>query len=204
MNKIITITRQYGSGGREIGQKLAEKFGIKFYDHELISRAAKESGFSEVTFEKAEQKASHSLLYSLVMGINSYGSQDFGFSSLSLDDKIFLAQSDVIRKVAGEGPCVIVGRCADYILKEKENVVSIFLQADLQYRIERATQLYNISAQKAAEEVVKMDKRRANYYNYHTNEKWGFSGNYDMVLRTDLTTLDEVVDIIANFVEKVK
>ena len=204
MNKIITITRQYGSGGREIGQKLAEKFGIKFYDHELISRAAKESGFSEVTFEKAEQKASHSLLYSLVMGINSYGSQDFGFSSLSLDDKIFLAQSDVIRKVAGEGPCVIVGRCADYILKEKENVVSIFLQADLQYRIERATQLYNISAQKAAEEVVKMDKRRANYYNYHTNEKWGFSGNYDMILRTDLTTLDDVVDIIANFVEKVK
>lgn len=204
MNKIITITRQYGSGGREIGQKLAEKFGIKFYDHELISRAAKESGFSEVTFEKAEQKASHSLLYSLVMGINSYGSQDFGFSSLSLDDKIFLAQSDIIRKVAGEGPCVIVGRCADYILKEKENVVSIFLQADLQYRIERATQLYNISTQKAAEEVVKMDKRRANYYNYHTNEKWGFSGNYDMVLRTDLTTLDEVVDIIANFVEKVK
>ncbi len=204
MNKIITITRQYGSGGREIGRKLAEKFGIKFYDHELISRAAKESGFAEVAFEKAEQKASHSLLYSLVMGMNSYGNQDFGFSSLSLDDKIFLAQSDVIRKVAAEGPCVIVGRCADYILKEKDNVVSVFLQADLQSRIKRATQLYDLSEQKAAEEVLKMDKRRANYYNYHTNEKWGFAGNYDMVLRTDLTTLDEVVDIIAGFVEKVK
>ena len=115
MNKVITIGRQYGSGGREIGQKLAKYYDIPFYDNELITRAAKESGFAEETFEKAEDKATNSLLYSLAMGINVYGNQDFGFSGLSLDDRIFLAQSDVIRKVADEGPCVIVGRCADYV-----------------------------------------------------------------------------------------
>ena len=112
MNKVITISRQYGSGGREVGQKLAGHYGIPFYDNELITRAAKESGFAEETFAKAEDKATNSLLYSLAMGINVYGNQDFGFSGLSLDDRIFLAQSDVIRKVADDGPCVIVGRCA--------------------------------------------------------------------------------------------
>ena len=118
MNKIITISRQYGSGGREIGQKLAKHYDIPFYDNEIITRAAKESGFAEETFARAEDKATNSLLYSLAMGINVYGNQDFGFSGLSLDDRIFLAQSDVIRKVAEEGPCIIVGRCADYVLRE--------------------------------------------------------------------------------------
>ena len=186
MNKIITITRQYGSGGREIGEKLAEKLGVKFYDKELITRAAKESGFAEVAFERAEEKATNSLLYSIAMGMNAYGSQDFGFSSLSIDDRIFLAQSNIIRKVAAEGPCVIVGRCADYILKEEPDMVSVFLQASLDFRIDRATKLYGITKEKAAEEVLKYDKRRANYYNYHTSEKWGSIGNYDLVLRTDI------------------
>ena len=122
MNKVITIGRQYGSGGREIGQKVAEYYGIPFYDNELITRAAKESGFAEENFAKAEDRATNSLLYSLAMGINVYGNQDFGFNGLSLDDRIFLAQSDVIRKVADEGPCVIVGRCADYVLKDMDCV----------------------------------------------------------------------------------
>ena len=127
MNKVITISRQYGSGGREVGQKLAEHYGIPFYDNELITRAAKESGFAEETFARAEDKATNSLLYSLAMGINVYGNQDFGFSGLSLDDRIFLAQSDVIRKVADDGPCVIVGRCADYVLKERKNILNVFV-----------------------------------------------------------------------------
>ena len=125
MKKVITISRQYGSGGREIGAKLAAQLGIPFYDNELITRAAKESGFAEAAFENAENKASNSLLYSIAMGMNSYGNQELGFSHLSLDDRIYLAQADVIRKVAAEGPCVIVGRCADYILKDLENAVHI-------------------------------------------------------------------------------
>ena len=196
MNKIITIGRQYGSGAREIGQKLAKHYGIPFYDNEIITRAAKESGFAEETFARAEDKATNSLLYSLAMGINVYGNQDFGFGGLSLDDRVFLAQSDVIRKVAEEGPCVIVGRCADYVLKEMDNVCNIFIQASMSYRIERAVKQYNDDESKAADIILKNDKRRANYYNYHVGEKWSNMSNYDLVVRSDLTGIDNTVKCI--------
>ena len=200
MDKVITISRQYGSGGREVGEKLAKQLGIPFYDNELITRAAKESGFAEAAFERAEEKATNSLLYSIAMGMNAYGTQDFGFSSLSLDDKIFLAQSNIIRKVSEEGPCVIVGRCADYILKDKPNVIHIFVYAGLDFRIDRATKLYGISKEKAAEEVLKYDKRRANYYNYHTSEKWATLFNYDLSVRTDFAGIDHAIKTIKDFI----
>ena len=110
MNKIITISRQYGSGGREIGEKLAKHYGIPFYDNEIISSAAKESGFSEVAFERAEQKATNSFLYSIAMGMSAYGNMEMGFSTMSVDDQLFLAETKVIRRFAQKGPCVIVGR----------------------------------------------------------------------------------------------
>ena len=135
---------------------------IPFYDNELITRAAKESGFAEETFARAEDKATNSLLYSLAMGINVYGNQDFGFSGLSLDDRIFLAQSDVIRKVADDGPCVIVGRCADYVLKERTNTFNVFVQASLDFRLKRVVENYGESEKKAGEIILKNDKRRAN------------------------------------------
>ncbi len=204
MNKVITISRQYGSGGRDVGKKLAEQLGIPFYDNELITRAAKESGFAEIAFAKAEEKASNSLLYSIAMGMNAYGNQDFGFSSLSLDDKIFLAQSDVIRKIADEGPCVIVGRCADYILKDFDNVLHVFVHAGLDFRIKRAVELYGVSSGKAAEDVMRYDKRRANYYNYHTSEKWANLFNYDISVRTDLIGVDTAVKVISEFVGAAK
>lgn len=196
MDKIITIGRQYGSGGREIGQRIAQHYGIPFYDNELITRAAKESGFAEETFARAEDKASNSLLYSLAMGINSYGSQDFGFNGLSLDDKVFLAQSDVIRKVADEGPCVIVGRCADYVLKEYDNIVNIFIQAALSFRIDRAVNEYNDDKKFAADIILKNDKRRSNYYNYHVGEKWTNLINYDLVIRSDLMGIENAIKAI--------
>mgnify|MGYP000659610460 CR=1 FL=1 len=199
MNKVITIGRQYGSGGREIGQKLAKYYDIPFYDNELITRAAKESGFAEETFEKAEDKATNSLLYSLAMGINVYGNQDFGFSGLSLDDRIFLAQSDVIRKVADEGPCVIVGRCADYVLKERENVVNLFVRASMSYRLQRAIVNYQVDEKKAADIIMKNDKRRGNYYNYHVGEKWTDLNNYDLVVRSDLSGIDNAVKCICTY-----
>lgn len=202
MNKIITISRQYGSGGREVGEKLAKQLDIPFYDNELITRAAKESGFAEAAFARAEEKATNSLLYSIAMGMNAYGNQDFGFSSLSLDDKIFLAQSNIIRKVADEGPCVIVGRCADYILKEKPEALHVFVYAKLDFRIKRATELYNISKEKAGEEVLKYDKRRSNYYNYHTSERWATLFNYDLSIRTDYGGIDHAVNVIKDFIVK--
>lgn len=200
MNKIITISREYGSGGREIGEKLAKELGIPFYDNELITRAAKASGFAEAAFANAETKANNSLLYSIAMGMSAYGSHEVGYTSLSLDDRIFIAQSEVIRNLAKEGPCVIVGRCADYILKDMENVIDVFIWADIQYRVRRATTLYDLPVNKAEENIRKADKRRANYYNYHANEKWGKAENYHISIRSDAVGIDASVNILKNYI----
>lgn len=202
MKKVITITRQYGSGGREIGRKLAEAYGIPFYDNEIISRAAKDTGFAEAAFERAEDKASNSLLYSIAMGMNVFSSQDVGFSGLSLDDRIFLAQSKVIRNVAAEGPCVIVGKCADYILREQENVVNLFIRASLDFRIRRAVEVEGISQEKSAEAVMKKDKSRANYYKYHSGERWDNVLNYDMAICSDLCGIDGTVACLKAYLDQ--
>jgi cytidylate kinase len=201
MNKIITISRQFGSGGREIGAKLAAKLGVPFYDNELISRAAKESGFAEAAFENAEKKASNSLLYSIAMGMNAYGNQDIGFTHLSLDDQLYLAQAGVIRKVAQEGPCVIVGRCADYVLRDCDNVVNVFIWAGMEFRKQRAVNLYHLKESKAEDELQKTDRRRANYYNYHANEKWGKAENYHLSIRSDYIGIDNAVECILRYLE---
>ncbi|MBR1759055.1 MAG: cytidylate kinase-like family protein [Lachnospiraceae bacterium] len=200
-NKIITISRQYGSGGREIGEYLAKQLDIPYYDNALITRAAKESGFAEAAFEKAEEKATNSLLYSIAMGMNAYGNQEYGFAHLSLDDRIYLAQSEIIRTVADEGPCVIIGRCADYVLKERDDVLHFFIWADLEARIERSVKYYNMSPDKAEENVLKIDKRRANYYNYHANSKWGAASNYHLCVRSDELGIERTAELLKDFIE---
>lgn len=200
MNKVITISREYGSGGREIGEKLAKELGVPFYDNELITRAAKASGFAESAFANAETKATNSLLYSIAMGMSAYGSHEVGYTSLSLDDRIFIAQSEVIRNLAKEGPCVIVGRCADYILKDMDNVINVFIWADIKYRVYRATTMYDLPVNKAEENIRKADKRRANYYNYHANEKWGKAENYHISIRSDIVGMDSSVDILKSYI----
>ena len=202
MKKIITITRQFGSGGREIGRKLAEAYDIPFYDNEIISQAAKDTGFAEAAFERAEDKASNSLLYSIAMGMNVFSSQEVGFSGLSLDDRIFLAQSKVIRDVAEKGPCVIVGKCADYILKDKENVVNLFISATLDFRIRRAVEVDGVAEAKSAETVMKKDKSRANYYKYHSGERWDNVLNYDMAIRSDLCGIDGTVACLKAYLDQ--
>ena len=202
MKKVITITRQYGSGGREIGRKLAEAYQIPFYDNEIITRAAKETGFAETTFEHAEDKATNSLLYSIAMGMNVFSGQEYGYSGLSLDDRIFLAQSNVIRKVAKEGPCVIVGRCADYILKDCENVINLFIKASVDFRIHRSIQIDMLPEEKAAEIVLKKDKSRANYYKYHSGERWDNILNYDLAIRSDLCGIDGTVECLKTYLDK--
>ena len=140
MNKVVTISRQYASGGREVAEKLAKEYGVPFYDRALIAKAAKESGFAEAAFDNVEMKATNSLLYSIAMGMNAYGSPDLGYTHLSLDDRIYIAQSDIIRKVADEGPCIIVGRCADYVLRERKDVQWTYISpaADFQAEGERS------------------------------------------------------------------
>lgn len=202
MNKVITITRQFGSGGREIGRKLAEAYGIPFYDNEIISRAAKDTGFAEAAFERAEDKASNSLLYSIAMGMNVFSSQEVGFSGLSLDDRIFLAQSKVIRDVASKGACVIVGKCADYILKDRENTINLFIGATLDFRIRRAVEIEGIPEASSAETVMKKDKSRANYYKYHSGERWDNVLNYDMAIRSDLCGIDGTVACLKAYLDQ--
>ena len=201
MNKVVTISRQYGSGGREIGKKLAEHYGIPFYDNEIISNAAKESGFAEVAFERAEEKATNSLLYTLAMGMSAYGNMDMGFSTMSVDDQLYLAETKVTRRFAQQGPCVIVGRCADYVLRDQTNVVNVFVTADVTARVERAIEEYGLPKPKAEENIIKFDKRRNNYYNFHTGQKWGDINNYHLVIRSDFGGIDHVVDTLITYLE---
>lgn len=202
MDKIVTISRQYGSGGREIGKKLAEAWGIPFFDNELITRAAKESGFAEVAFETAESRANNSLLYSIARGNSSFiGGSDVGYSNLSLDDRLYLAQADVIRKCAAEGPCVIVGRCADYVLRKLDNVVDIFIYADIPFRAERAIRIDGMSPEKIEDNIIKIDKRRSNYHNFHTGEKWGKVENYSLCINSGHVGIDKAVEVIKTYVE---
>ncbi len=206
MDKVVTISRQYGSGGREIGQKLAQYWNIPFYDNELIERAAKESGFAETAFETAESRANNSLLYSIARGTATFGGQDMGFSvnNLSLDDKIYLAQAKVIRNCAAEGPCVIVGRCADYILRKLDNLVNIFVYADIDFRAERAIRIDGMSPDKIENAIQKIDKRRANYHNFHTGEKWGKTENYSLCINSGKVGIEKAAEVIRAYVEAYK
>lgn len=203
MNKIVTISRQYASGGREVAEKLAAEYGIPFYDRALIARAAKESGFAEAAFDNVEMKATNSLLYSIAMGMNAYGSPDIGYTHLSLDDRIYIAQSDVIRKVADEGPCIIVGRCADYVLRERKDVINIFVWSSMPFRIKRAIERDGIEPDKAEDTIIRMDKRRANYYNYHAVERWGAVTNYHLAIQNDFRGVDKTVEVIKQFIDSV-
>ena len=171
-NTIITIGREFGSAGREIGYKVAKEFGIKLYDKEMLARAAKESGICEEIFESHDEKPTSSFLYSLV-----------------------------IKKIADEGPCILVGRCADYALESYKNVVSVFIHADLDARIRRIARIYNLTDAKAKDMILKTDKKRAGYYNYYTNKKWSDSKSYELCLTSSELGIDGTANAIIDYVK---
>ncbi len=197
MNKIIIISRQYGSGGREIGKKLAELYGVPFYDHQLISLAAKESGFSEEFFEDPEKNATNSFLYSIVRGIQY---QYRNATPWSLEETVYNTQSDIIRKLAEKGPCVIIGRCADYVLSDRDDIIKIFLHADPEFRKARAMELDGVDEKEVDDLVRRKDKQRMNYHNYHADTKWGDAKHYDISLSTSGCGIDRAVKILADFI----
>ncbi len=198
-NTIITIARQYGSGGHDIGKKLAEELKIPFYDKELLERAAKDSGFCQEIFENYDEKPTNSFLYSLVMDTYSMGYSTAAFAEMPLNHKIFLAQFNAIKDIAKEGPCVIVGRCADYALADFPNVVNVYLYADLQSRIARIARRHDVTDAKAKDLIQKTDKSRASYYNYYTNKKWGEATGYDLCLNTASLGIDGTLHMIREF-----
>lgn len=193
---VITISRQFGSGGHEVGEKLARQLDVPFYDKALIAMAAKQSGLSEEVFASADEKATSSLLYSMVMGSYSFGARVPGINEMPINDKLFLIQSDIIKKAAADGPCVIIGRCADYILREHENCLNVFVHASKEERVRRSIAKKDCEERKASDFVTKKDKQRANYYNFYSNKRWDDLQNYDITIDTSRFTVDEAVELL--------
>ena len=202
MNTIITIGRQFGSQGREIGEKIAEYFKIPWYDKELLSRAAKESGFCEEMIENHDERPTNSFLYNLVMDTYSFGYNASSFIDMPISHKVFLAQFDTIKKIADEGPCVIVGRCADYALSEYKNCLNIFIYADEASKIKHLCERFSdLNEQKARDMIAKKDKQRQSYYNYYSSKKWGRADSYDLCVNSAKLGVEGTVKLITQYVE---
>jgi len=194
---IITIGRQYGSGGKEVGAMLAKELGIPFYDKELVTEAAKQSGYAEEIFHENDEKLAGSFLYSLVASTH-------GADSLPLNNRLFLAQFDTIKKIAEKGSCVIIGRCADYALEDRDNVLNVFIYADKAIRIKRVIEEYGITGKNMEDVVNKTDKKRANYYGFYSGKKWGVAESYDICIDSGKFGLQKTVDIIKDCVMEMR
>ncbi len=199
---VLTFARQFGSGGHEVAKTTAEILGIPFYDKELIAIAAKESGLSEHLFDGLDEKPTNSFLYSLVMGVQSGASTYCRYGDVTGSDNIFRIQAQVIRQIADKGPCVIVGRCADYILRDYENLVSVFVHADMEQRTARIMKRYNLKEKNAEDYINKTDKRRNSFYNFYTNRIWGSVENYNLAIDTAQVGIKNAAEIIADYVKK--
>jgi cytidylate kinase len=199
-NPIITIGRQYGSGGRAVAKKLAEVMNIAFYDKELLAEASKESGICQEVMENYDEKQEKRSFLSM-MGFQARMDPAGMYLEMPMNHRIFLAQFDAIRKIADKGPCVIVGRCADYVLRDHENVLNVFIKASMEERIKRITMLYDMDQMKAEETIRKADKQRATYYNYYATGTWGDVTNYHLCLDTGVMGIDGAVELIRSAVE---
>lgn len=200
-NLVITIGRECGSGGRFIGQKLAERLGIRCYDKELLTLSAQNSGLCEEIFEHHDEKPTNSFLYSLVMDTYSMSYNPSTFVDMPLNQKVFLAQFDTIKQLAEKESCVIVGRCADYALADYPNTVSVFTTATYDDKVEYLKDHYHIEPSKIKDFITKTDKKRASYYNYYSNKKWGSAKSYDLCINRSAVGFDGAVDVILNFIE---
>lgn len=196
-NVIITIGRQFGSGGRHIGELVAKELDIPFYDEKLISLAAEKSDLCKETIEEADERNANSLLYTLAMG--STAMLHTSHYHMPINDKLFLVQSDIIREAAANGSAVIVGRCADYILRDHPRLVSVFIYADNDFRIKNVAERGNISKTEAQTLIAKTDRRRANYYNFYTGNRWGEMANYDFAIDASKLGASKTAKLIVEY-----
>ena len=199
MKKLVTISRESGSGGRIIGELLAEKLKVPFYDKEIIDMAVEQSGYSREVIEGAELKAKSSFAYSLASAL-SFNEGTTG-SVLSVNDRLFLAQFQVIREIGDTGSGVIVGRCADYVLREMPGVTNVFIYAEYEDRLKRAVEKYGDDPEKAEDIISTYDKARQNYYNYHTGMKWGEYKNYNLAINSSYISEEEAANLIVSYIE---
>lgn len=199
MKTIITIGRQFGSGGKEVGIRVAKELGIPCYDKELLRAAAKKSGLCEKIFENFDERPK-SLLYSIAMDSYMFSLPGTGAGD-SLEQQVYLATFDTIRHLAEEGPCVLIGRCADYALADNPNRLSLFIYAPMDVRIARVAERQELTPEKAKALIVKTDKRRASYYEYYSSKKWGAVESYDYCLDSSYLGLGGTVELIRMMVE---
>jgi len=203
---VVTIARQYGSSGHATGRRLAQELGMAYHDKSLIEKAAQISGISSETLQSADEKATPSFLYSIATGNYDVYPLSINFApyEMPINDKLFNLQSDIIRAEASKGPCVFVGRCADYILNGRKNVIKVFLYASIDERVKRVAKHHSISEQDARTLIYKTDKKRANYYNYYTSLKWGKNENYNLMIDTTEIGVEGAVRIISEYVKMLK
>lgn len=201
-NIVITIGRQCGSGGREFGQKLAETLGIDYYDKELVRLAAKNSNLSPEISEMADEKATNSLLYSIATGGSLRGMFN-GYYEMPLNDRVFLAQAETIKQLANEKSCVIVGRCANYVLRDEENInaINIYVYADMDYRIKRIKEEENLTEKQAKDKIIKTEKKRRTYYNYYSNGNWGNATEYDLCINLTDIDFDAAISMVKEYID---
>lgn len=197
---VITIGRQFGSGGKEIGEKLAKSLNVNCYDKELLALAAKDSGLCEEIFEMHDEKPTSSFLYSLVMDTYAGIYSPQNMIDMPINQKVFLAQFDTIKKIAEKESCVIVGRCADYALEEMDDVISVFISADMDYRVGKIAEKFKLKENKAKDLIIKTDKKRASYYNFYTNKIWGDAATYDLCLNSGVLGIDNAVKLIESYI----
>lgn len=200
---IVTIARQFGSGGREIGEIIAKILNIPLIDKELIKDAASKGELHEDIIKTADESAANSLLYTLAMGSNLLGTtMHFGYK-MPINDKLFILQSEAIKEYAAKGSCVIIGRCADYVLREEENLFRIFVYGDLDHRQERVQKRHpELKSSQIIDAINKTDKRRSSYYNFYTGNKWGKYENYDVAINSSTFGIEETAKILAAAVQK--
>ena len=199
--KIVTISRQYGSGGRYIGENLAKAMGVPCYDEKLIDMVAKESGFAQSFVAEKGERMTGSLLFNIASSL-SFANNVFSTNNgVTLQDEIYFTQNRIIKELADKGPCVIVGRCADSILREREDCLNVFIFADNESKIERAEKYFNITREEAPAVLKKKDKARANHYKYYTDQEWGMASNYDLCLNSGLIGIEGCVKAIQQVLE---
>lgn len=201
-NIVISVGRQFGCKGRVVGKLIAEHFGFKFYDAELINLAAREIGFSPEFFEKSDEKPRMPEFFQnvgqLFLGTTDNASSDNYLSS----GKMFEIQSEAIKHVAEKSNCVIMGRCSDYVLRNNPNLLSIYLSAPMDFRIKCVMERDGLSQEDAQKKIDKTDKKRATYYNYYTDKEWGHSLSYDLCIDVSLIGVEATADYICQFIEK--
>ncbi|MCL2334938.1 MAG: cytidylate kinase-like family protein [Endomicrobia bacterium] len=196
---VITIARQYGSGGLTIAKKLAQRFGINFYDKELIAIAAKKSGLGQKFLEEADERASFGIFGSITGWFSSFINAP---ENVSIDNELFKIQSDIIKQLARKESCIFVGRCADYVLRENPRCVSVFISANIEDRIKTVLQRNNTAPEKIAEEIERIDKQRAKYYNFYSGRAWGAAQTYQLCINSSVLGIDETAEYIAEFAKR--